>query len=187
MPRDGKKVRRRLQQAALELYREHGYDQTTTVEIAAKAGVTERTFFRHFPDKREVLFDGEGALSAILAEAVRDAPPALGPWATLFHAFRAASGVLVANRHFAEPRRHVIASSPPLQERELIKAMSLGATLAFALRERGVPDRLASLAAQVGMAAFSQAFVSWLDGDPGCLDEYLARAFRDVYDLSTQE
>ncbi len=185
MPRNREKVRRHLQEAALELYRERGYDRTTTAEIAAKAGVTERTFFRHFPDKREVLFDGEGALSAILIEAVHDAPSALGPWATLLHAFRAAKGFLTENRHFAEPRRRVIASSPPLQERELIKAMSLGATLAFALRERGVPDRLASLAAQVGMAAFSQAFSSWLDGGQDDLDEHLAQAFREVRDLSS--
>ena len=186
MPRDRQKVRRRLQEAALGLYGERGYDQTTTAEIAARAGVTERTFFRHFSDKREVLFDGETALRAILTEAVHDAPSALGPWATLFHAFRAAVGLLVENRHFVEPRRRIIASSPPLQERELIKAMSLGATLASALQERGVPDRLASLAAQVGMAAFSQAFSSWLEEGPGDLDEHLARAFREVYDLSSQ-
>ena len=186
MPRDGKKVRQRLQEAALKLYHERGYDQTTTAEVAAKAGVTERTFFRHFPDKREVLFDGEAALSAILVEAMHEAPPALGPWATLFHAFRAAKDLLVANRHFAEPRRRVIASSQALQERELMKAMSLSATLAFALWKRGVPDRLASLAAQVGMAAFSQAFSSWLDGGPGDLDEHLAQAFREVHDLSAQ-
>ena len=179
-------MRRRLQEAALELYGERGYDQTTTAEIAAKAGVTERTFFRHFPDKREVLFDGESALGAILTDAVHDAPPALGPWATLFHAFRAAKDLFVANRHFAEPRRRIIAGSRPLQERELIKAMSLGAKLACALQARGVPDRLASLAAQVGMAAFTQAFSCWLDGEPGDLDDHLARAFREVYDLSSQ-
>ena len=170
----------------MELYRERGYDQTTTAEIAARAGVTERTFFRHFPDKREVLFDGEAALSAILIEAVHEAPSALGPWATLLHAFRAAKTLLIQNRHFAEPRRRIIASSRPLQERELIKAMSLSAALAFAVQQRGVPDRLASLAAQVGMAAFSQAFSSWLDEETGDLDEHLARAFREVYDLSSQ-
>ena len=186
MPRDGNKVRRRLQEAALELYGERGYDQTTTAEIAAKAGVTERTFFRHFPDKREVLFDGEGALSAILIEAVHGAPAALGPWATLFHAFRAAKDLLVVNRHFAEPRRRVIASSRALQERELMKAMSLSAALAFALQKRGVPDRPASLAAQVGMAAFSQAFSYWLEDGAGDLDEHLARAFREVSDLSSR-
>ncbi len=186
MPRDGKKVRRHLQEAALKLYGERGYDQTTTAEIAAKAGVTERTFFRHFTDKREVLFDGEGALRTLLIEAVHDAPPALGPWAALFHAFRTAKDQLVENRHFAEPRRRIIASSPPLQERELIKAMSLSMALAIALQERGVPDRLASLAAQMGMAAFSQAFSSWLDGGQDDLDEHLAQAFWQVHQLSSQ-
>ena len=144
----------------MELYGGRGYDQTTTAEIAAKAGVTERTFFRHFTDKREVLFDGEGALRTILIEAVHDAPPALVLWATLFYAFKIAKYLLVENRHFAVPRRHIIASSPPLQEREVIKAMSLSAALASARQKRGVPDRLASPAAQVGMAAFSEAFSS---------------------------
>ena len=133
-----------------------------------------------------MLFDGEGALSAILTEAVQHAPSTLGPWATLFHAFRASSALLVENRHFAEPRRRVIASSAPLQERELIKAMSLGARLAVALQERGVPDRVASLAVQVGMAAFSQAFSSWLDEETGDINDHLARAFREVYELSSQ-
>ena len=186
MPRDGEKVRRRLQEAALELYGQRGYDQATTAEIAAKAGVTERTFFRHFADKREVLFDGEAALSAILIEAVHDAPAELSPWATLLRAFLAAKDLLVANRHFAEPRRRVIVSSRALQERELMKTMSLSATLASELKERGIPDRLASLATQVGMVAFSQAFSSWLDEGPSDLDEHLARAFRDVFDLSSQ-
>jgi AcrR family transcriptional regulator len=175
MPRDGRKVRRRLQEAALELYGEHGYDQTTTAEIAAKAGVTERTFFRHFPDKREVLFDGEGALSTILTEAVLYAPSALGPWATLFKAFQSATDLLVANRCLAEPRRRIIARNRSLQERELMKAMSMSTALALALQERGVPDRL---------AAFSQAFSSWLEDGVGDLDEHLARAFRNVSDMS---
>jgi AcrR family transcriptional regulator len=185
MPRNGEVVRRRLQMAALGLFDERGYDQTTSAEIAGKAGVTERTFFRHFPDKREVLFDGEAALSAILTRAVHDAPPALGALDTLFRAFQAAGPLLVENRPFSEPRRRIIASSPPLQERELAKAMSLTVKLSAALRERGLPDRLASLAAQIGMAAFSQAIASWLDGDPGDLGEHLAEAFGEVRDLTS--
>lgn len=183
MPRDGEKVRRSLQAAALELYGERGYDQVTAAEIAAKAGVTERTFFRHFPDKREVLFDGAGSLSDILTDAVRDAPATLGPWETLFRAFQAATPLLVENRRFSEPRRRVIASSPTLQERELAKTMSLTTTLASALQDRGVPDQLASLAAQIGMAAFGQAFSSWLESEPSDLDSYLKQAFREVHDL----
>ncbi len=185
MPRDREKVRHRLQAAALELYREHGYDETTTVEIAERAGVTERTFFRHFADKREVLFDGEAALGAILTGAVHAAPPALGPWATLLLAFQATKPFLVENRVLAAARRRVIACSPPLQERELAKAMSLTVLLAVALRERGTPDPLAFLAAQIGMAAFSQAFTFWLDADPSDLDEQLAKAFREVRNLTS--
>ncbi len=183
MPRNAKVVRRRLQEAALDLFDERGYGQTTSAEIAAKAGVTERTFFRHFPDKREVLFDGEATLSAILTSAVHDAPPALGAWDTLFRAFQAAEPLLVENRPFSEPRRRIIASSPPLQERETAKTMSLTVKLASALRERGVPDRLASLAAQMGTAAFGQAFMCWLDDAQADLDDHLAQAFRDVHDL----
>src|SRR6201999_4205337 len=112
MPRNGEVVRKRLQWAALELYRERGYELTTAAEIAAKAGVTERTFFRYFADKREVLFDGETLLSDILNSAVRDAPAELGPWDTLFRAFRSAEHLFVENRPFAEPRHRVIDSSP---------------------------------------------------------------------------
>ena len=185
MPQNRKQVRLRLQSAALELFQAQGYEQTTALEIAARAGVTERTFFRHFADKREVLFDGEAALSTILTEAMRDAPSALGPWPTLLRAFRATLPLLIANRSLSEPRRRVIASNPPLQERELAKVSALTAQLADALRERGVAARAASLVAQMGMVAFSQAMLAWLDGEPGELDEHLAHAFREVHDLSS--
>src|SRR3954464_15916262 len=107
VPRSGAEARRRLQQAALELYRERGFDRTTTAEIAARAGVNERTFFRHFPDKGEVLFDGEAELRAALTRAVAEAPGDLGPLDTLLHAFRQAGRVLEDNRPFSEPRLHV--------------------------------------------------------------------------------
>ncbi len=178
-------MRRQLQAAALELYRARGYDQTTTAEIAAAAGVTERTFFRHFADKREVLFEGEAVLGALLTDAVRDAPPGLGAWATLLSAFRAAAPLMIANRAFAEPRRQVIAASPPLRERELAKSLSLTAKLAAALVERGVEDRAARLAAQMAMAAFGQAYDAWLDEASGNLDEHLVQAFADVHGLSS--
>ncbi len=183
MPRNGDVVLRRLQEAALELFDEHGYDRTTSAAIAARAGVTERTFFRHFPDKREVLFGGEMALSEILTGAIREVPPGLGAWDTLFLAFQAAVPLIVENRAFAEPRRRIIAGSPRLQEREMAKTMSLTVTLATALRECGVDERTASLAAQMGMAAFGQAFVAWLDGANTDLDDRLAQAFSEVHDL----
>jgi len=184
MPRSKEKVRKRLQEAALELYRKRGFDQTTTAEIAANAGVTERTFFRHFPDKREVLFDGEAVLKPALVQAVAAAPPKLGAWETLFWAFRSVEQLFVENRPFSEPRQKVIASCPALQERELAKVGSLTATLAAALRQRGIADRVATLAAQTGMATLSHALTSWLDDDSGDLHHYLVQAFREMQALS---
>jgi AcrR family transcriptional regulator len=185
MPRNGKEVRRRLQLAALELYRDRGYEQTTAADIAARAGVTERTFFRHFSDKREVLFDGDAAFTDALTSAVRHAPPALGPWDTLFLAFRSVEPMFVENRPFSEPRQRVIASNPALQERALAKTRSLIAALASALCERGVPDHLANLAAQMGMATLSHAVTSWLDDGPGDLGDHIVRAFHEVRELSS--
>ncbi|MEV4373699.1 TetR family transcriptional regulator, partial [Nonomuraea sp. NPDC049637] len=125
MPRSGAEARRRLQQAALELYRERGFDRTTTAEIAARAGLNERTFFRHFPDKREVLFDGEADLRASLVQAVAEAPDGLQPLDLLLYAFRKVEHLLEDNRPFAEPRLQVIAATPALRERDLAKAASI--------------------------------------------------------------
>lgn len=184
MPRSGAEARRRLQRAALELYRERGFDRTTTAEIAARAGVNERTFFRHFPDKREVLFDGEADLRAALTRAVAEAPEDLGPLDTLLHAFRKAGRILEENRPFSEPRLEVIAKTPALRERELAKAALLTDTVAEALRQRGVADRLAGLAAQTGWATFHQAAQDWIDDPSEGLDAHLSRAFADLRALS---
>jgi len=179
-------VRVRLQRMALELFRERGYDQTTAAEIAARAGVTERTFFRHFPDKREVLFDGEGTLRAALTASIADAPDGLGPLDTLFRAFRSVQPALEANRPFSKPRHEVIATTPALHERELAKMAALADALAAALTARGVADLPAALAARTGMAAFVHATVSWLD-DPGLgLGERLDLARRELKALWTE-
>ena len=185
MPRDGKEVRQRLQLAALELYRERGYEETTAADIAAKAGVTERTFFRHFVDKREVLFDGDAAFSDALTSAVREAPPALGPWDTLFLAFRSVEQMFVENRPFSEPRQRVIAGSPALQERATAKTRSVIAALALALSRRGVPVHQANLAAQRGMAALIHAVAMWFDDSSSDLGEQIIRAFHEVRDISS--
>ncbi|MEU3526491.1 TetR family transcriptional regulator [Streptomyces sp. NPDC038707] len=184
MPRSGAEARRRLQQAALELYRERGFDQTTTAEIAARAGVNERTFFRHFPDKREVLFDGEADLRDALTREVADAPEGLRPLDVLLRAFRKAGRIIEDNRAFSEPRLKVIAVTPALRERELAKAASLTEALAEALRRRGGPDRLAGLAARTGWAAFHQAAQAWIDDPSQSLDAHLVRAFDDLRALS---
>jgi AcrR family transcriptional regulator len=184
MPRSGKEVRRRLQQAALELYAERGYDVTTAAEIAEKAGVTERTFFRHFADKREALFDGDAALGDLLTRELLAAPAEFGAWEALFRAFRAAEPLFIENRGFALPRQRVIETSPALQERALAKTRALISGLEAALRERGVPARLATLAAQMGMAAMGHAVACWFDDGASDLDAQIALAFQKVRDLS---
>ena len=185
MPRTGSRARLRLQQAELELYSERGFDQTTTAESAARAGVTERTFFRHFPDKREVFFDEESAFRATMMSAIADAPDTVAAWDVLLQAFQSVEPMIERNRSLLEPRQQVIADTPALQERELAKIASLSAALASALRQRGVADRLASLAAQTGMAAFSYAMRSWLDDPSKGLGKHLAHAFDELHALSS--
>ena len=185
MPRSGEDARRRLQKAALELYYERGYDQTTTAEIAARAGLTERTFFRHFPDKREVLFDGTAPLSAIFKAALAEAPRKLSSLEALFLAFRAVEPMFENNRPFAGRRQKVIDRTPALRERELAKGAELIAVLTEGLRRRGVEDRLATLAAQTGMAVFSHAVDSWIDDPSESLDAHLLRAFKELNNLTS--
>lgn len=180
-------ARTRLQAAALELFRTQGYDRTTAAGIAARAGVTERTFFRHFPDKREVLFDGEATVRAALLSSIADAPAELGPLATLFRAFRAFQPMLEDRRSYAEPRHRVIAATPALRERELAKTAALADALADALGARGVADLPAALAARTGMAAFVHATVAWLDDPDVGFGERLDLAFRELRALLTDD
>jgi AcrR family transcriptional regulator len=156
-------ARSRLEQAALQLYVECGFDQTTVAEIAQRAGLTERTFFRHFADKREVLFGGAGALQDLLVRAVAGAPASAAPLDTVAAAFEAAGALLQERRVYALQRQSVIAANAELQERELIKLASLAAALAEALRRRGVADHAARLAAEAGVAVFKIAFERWID------------------------
>jgi AcrR family transcriptional regulator len=184
MPRSGEDARRRLQQAALELYLERGYDATTTAQIAERAGVTERTFFRHFADKREVLFDGEAALRTALVTAITQAPEDLAPLPVLLAAFSAVIPILEDNRAVAEARSPVIASTPALRERALAKTEALNHAVAAALRERGLPESQALLAAQIGMAAFGHAAREWRTSPSHDLRALLARSFDDIRTLT---
>ncbi|MGH2894693.1 MAG: TetR family transcriptional regulator, partial [Solirubrobacteraceae bacterium] len=147
-------ARERLAQAALDLYAERGFEQTTVVEIAKRAGLTERTFFRHFADKREVLFAGSGDLQELMASAVLEAPGSAAPMDAVAAGLQAGGEVLGERRDFARQRQAVIAASAELQERELIKLASLAAALADALRRRGVTEPAASLSAEAGIAVF---------------------------------
>ncbi len=183
MPRSRADARRRLQQATLELCREHGYDVTTTAAIAARAGVTERTFFRHFPDKREALFDGEEAFRDALTDAVGGAPAGLAPMDALLCAFRSVEPMLERNRGFTEPRQEIIARTPALQERVLTKTANLTSALSAALRRRGFEDGLATLAAKVGIAVLGYAVKAWFDDPRPGLDAHLRHACNALHHL----
>jgi AcrR family transcriptional regulator len=163
-------ARGRLGQAAMELYGERGFEQTTVAEIAERAGLTERTFFRHFADKREVLFEGAAALQANLVEGVAAAPAGAAPIQVVAAALRSIAPVFGDRRPFVRERQAIIAAHPDLQERELIKLAALATSLAGALHERGVGEPDASLAAQAGIAVFRIGFERWItapDGGPG--------------------
>jgi len=155
-------ARGRLLQAALKLYGEQGFEQTTVAEIANEAGLTERTFFRHFADKREVLFAGAGQLQELLVSAVAGAPDSATPIDAVAAALEAAGAQLQQAPELARQRQAIIAASAELQERELIKLASLASAMAGALRRRGVKDPAASLTAEAGMAVFRIAFERWI-------------------------
>jgi AcrR family transcriptional regulator len=156
-------ARGRLETAALELFSENGFDRTTVADIAARAGVTERTFFRYFADKREVLFGAGQALQEFLVGQVAEAPEGTSPLDAVAGALQAAAAEIFAERHaFARQRQAVIDSNTELRERELLKLAALTAALAVALRDRGASEPSASLAAESGIAVFKTAFVRWV-------------------------
>jgi AcrR family transcriptional regulator len=157
-------ARGRLAKAALELYGERGFEQTTVAEIAKRAGLTERTFFRHYADKREVLFAGSDTLQDLLVGAVADAPESATPIDAVAAALEATGTVFQERRQYARQRQAVIEANAELRERELIKLASLASALADALRRRGVTDLAANLTAEAGVAVFKVAFERWIDG-----------------------
>jgi AcrR family transcriptional regulator len=156
-------ARGRLVKAAMELYGERGFERTTVAEIAERAGLTERTFFRHFADKREVLFAGAGALEELLVSTVADAPDPVTPIEAAAAGIEAAGAAIQEGGELPRQRQAIIAASTELQERELIKLASLASALAGALRERGVTEPAASLAAEAGIAAFRIGFERWVN------------------------
>jgi AcrR family transcriptional regulator len=172
-------ARGRLEQAALALYGERGFEQVTVAEIAGRAGLTERTFFRHYADKREVLFGGSSMLHEVLVRTVAEAADGSTPIDVVVAALEAV-GTLFEERHdHARRRQAIIDANPELQERELIKLATLATALAGALRERGTAEPTASLIGQTGIAIFRVAFERWVN-DTGQRD---LRAFiRESFD-----
>jgi AcrR family transcriptional regulator len=147
----------------MELFGERGFEQTTVAEIAARAGLTERTFFRHYSDKREVLFGGSSGFSGLLMQSIADAPAGATPIDTIAAALATAGELFVDRLDHARRRQRIIDAHADLQERELIKLASLAASLAEALRQRGVGDPAARLAAEAGVAVFKVAFDRWIE------------------------
>src|SRR5579871_5859117 len=151
-------ARGRLERAALDLFRERGFDQTTAAEIAERAGLTERTFFRHFADKREVLFGGQGMMRELYASAIAGAPASATPIEMVTAALEATTPMFHERHERARQRQAVVDANPGLQERELLKRASLAAAMTEALHQRGVSEPTASLAAEIGLIAFHTAF-----------------------------
>jgi len=149
----------------MALYGERGYEETTVAEIAERAGLTKRTFFRYFTDKREVLFWGSELLEQRMVAAIEAAPASASALGLIGAALDAAAARFEEVREFAGPRHRIIASSRELQERELIKAASLAAAMAKALRARGLGDTAANLAALAGTTVMHVAYEQWVD-DP---------------------
>jgi AcrR family transcriptional regulator len=150
----------------MELFQERGYARTTVEEIAARAGLTERTFFRYFSDKREVLFSGSRQLEDSLRETIAQAPKERAPLELVVDAFAAAGASLQALRElsYVRARRALLVEHAELRERELIKLASLAAVVTHALHARGVREPAASMAAEVGLAAFKVGFERWVSG-----------------------
>jgi AcrR family transcriptional regulator len=155
-------ARGRLAQAALALYVEQGFDQTTAAQIAARADLTERTFFRHFADKREVLFYGTDSAKDLLVRAVTDAPASMSPMEAVVAALESVGAVLQENPERVRLRHAVVSANAELQERELMKLAAYASALADALRERGVPEPAANLASETGIAVFKVAYARWI-------------------------
>ncbi|MFJ8630463.1 TetR/AcrR family transcriptional regulator [Streptomyces sp. NPDC093568] len=154
-------ARERLAKAALDLYSERGYEQTTVAEIAGRAGLTERTYFRHYADKREVLFGGSDVLRELFVTAVAETPGSAAPIDAVAAGLETVAAEFVDREH-SRKRQSVIAANAELQERELIKLASLSAALAEALRGRGIGEPAASLTAEAGIAVFKIGFERWI-------------------------
>lgn len=180
-------ARGRLALAAMQLYAERGYEQTTVADIAEHAGLSARTFFRHFTDKREVLFAGSDLLGARLAEAVAAQPAGVAPLVAVARALDAVAELIGDDHDWSRTRRDVIAATAELQERERSKMAAWASVLAHGLVARGVDEAAAVLAAESGVAVFRVAFEDWVDGpDDRRLAEVLAAGFDRLRGLVAQ-
>ncbi len=179
-------ARERLQAAALELFATRGFEQTTAAEIAQSVGLTERTFFRHFSDKREVLFYGQQDFLQAFITGAAAAPPGAGPLEVIAAALHEAASLFPDDRRpYARMRQSVIDQNPALRERETHKLAGLATTVAEALRARGIGEPAATLAAQSGATVFGIAFSQWIgEGETRSLSDIAADVLRELISLT---
>lgn len=182
-------ARERLVIAAVDLFTEQGYDATTVAQIAERAGVTKSTFFRHFPDKRELLVTGQETLCRLLAEGIAEAPADASPLEAVAAGLQRASTAMgPTSREIAPRLKAAVAASAELQERDALKSVSLAAAMTAALVTRGVPDPTAALASELGVLAFKRGYVEWSEGDRAPEDgfaAYLLKALDELRAAST--
>jgi len=179
-------ARERLQAAALELFATQGFEQTTAAEIAESVGLTERTFFRHFSDKREVLFYGQQDFLQAFVDGLNAAPSEASPLEVIGSALQGVASLFPDERRpYARTRQSVIEQNPPLRERELHKLAGLASTAAAALRARGIGEPAASLAAESGATVFGIAFAQWIrEGERRSLPDIASDVLRELLSLS---
>ena len=177
-------ARERIVLAGLDLFTEQGYDATTVAQIAERAGITKSTFFRHFPDKRELLAAGQETLSRLLSEGIADAPEGASPLEAVAAGLERASGEMgPVNRELGPRIKAAIAASAELQERSVLKNVGLATAMTAALVARGVAEPVARLAAELGVLAFSRGFSEWSEADRGDDDQLAPYALAALDDL----
>ncbi len=165
-------ARERLVVGAVDLFTEQGYDATTVTQIAERAGVTKSTFFRYFPDKRELLVAGQEMLSRLLAEGITEAPVSASPLEAVAAGLeRASSAMGPMNRELGPRLKAAVAASAELQERDALKSVGLAAAMTTALLARRVPDPAAHLASELGVLAFKRGYAQWSDNNRDADDQ----------------
>jgi AcrR family transcriptional regulator len=176
-------ARDRLVLAAVDLFADQGYDATTVAQIAERAGVTKSTFFRHFPDKRELLVAGQETLCRLLVEGIAEAPGTATPLEAVAAGLERASNAMgPMNRELGPRLKAAIAASAELQERDTLKSVGLATAITDALLARGVPDPLAHVAAELGVLAFKRGYAEWteLEHDDGGLAPHVLAALNTL-------
>jgi AcrR family transcriptional regulator len=179
-------ARQRLQAAALELFATRGFEQTTAAQIAQSAGLTERTFFRHFSDKREVLFYGQQEFLQVFVDGVDAAPADASPLVVIASALHGAASFFPGERRqYARIRQSVIDQNPALRERERHKLAGLATTVAEALRARNIGEPMATLAAESGATVFGIAFAQWIrQGETRSLSDITSEVLHELRNLT---